>query len=465
MATDGYTGFVEAGVSVPNDVDSPLGEVLRSREPMIFHSRAERTARYPGLADKFAIDGDSMIVPLLYQNCGVGALYLNFDGRSGYDGADREFLRSFGVQCGSALQRGMITERADAMAATEQARAEELGTVLTAIGDGLLVADADGRIILANPAAERMLGRLPASLSDLPDRAEDVAENGAGVDRALVRSPVRARGWLEIARFPIAAAGASRDVALIRDVTARIEADLQRDAFLGVLSHELRTPITTIMGGVALLQKAPIAQDDQSLGLLVDIDAESTRLHRIVEDLLVLTKSERGALEVNAEPVLIYRIVRTVVERARLDAPDVEILLVAAEDIAPVEAEPTYIQQIVRNYLSNALKYGRSPGAPIEVVVAQAGGFIETRVLDRGAGLSPGDPERLFELFYRNPRAIASAPGAGIGLYVCRLLAEAMGGRTWAKSRSRGGAEFGFALPLARDVDSITDSIDDPASG
>lgn len=465
LATDGYTGFVQAGIGVPNDLDSPLGEVLRGREPIILRSRAERAGRYPTLADKFASDGDSMSVPLLYENRGVGALYLNFEGSSGYDDGDADFLRSIGVQCGSALQRAMITERADAMAATEQARAAELGTVLTAIGDGLLVADANGRIILANPAAERLLGRLPATLGDLPDRAEDAVDDGKPIDRVLVPSPVRSRGWLEIARFPIEATGASRDVALIRDVTATVEAELQRDAFLGVLSHELRTPITTIMGGVALLQKAPIAKDDQSLDLLEDIDAESTRLHRIVEDLLVLTRSERGALEIDAEPVLIHRIVKSVVERARLDAPDVEIRLVAADNIAPVEAEPTYVQQIVRNYLSNALKYGRTPGAPIEVVVAQAGDVIETRVLDRGAGLSPGDTERLFGLFYRNPKAIASAPGAGIGLYVCRLLAEAMSGKTWAKARQGGGAEFGFALPLVRDVDPITDLIVDPAPG
>ena len=85
--------------------------------------------------------------------------------------------------------------------------------------------------------------------------------------------------------------------------------------------------------------------------------------------------------------------------------------------------------------------------------MSQAQHMIEVRVLDRGVGLGPGDDERLFTLFYRNPKAVRSAPGAGIGLYVCRLLAEAMGGSTWARSRPGGGAEFGFALPLVIDVE------------
>ena len=151
--------------------------------------------------------------------------------------------------------------------------------------------------------------------------------------------------------------------------------------------------------------------------------------------------------------MLLHRVVQTVIDRERIISPGVDIRLVSADGLAPVEAEPTYVQQIVRNYLSNALKYGRSGGKPIEVVVSQTGDMIETRVLDRGVGFSPGDMERLFTLFYRNPKAIASAPGAGIGLYVCRLLAEAMGGTTWARSRPGGGAEFGFGLPRMPDQD------------
>ncbi len=83
--------------------------------------------------------------------------------------------------------------------------------------------------------------------------------------------------------------------------------------------------------------------------------------------------------------------------------------------------------------------------------MAQHGDYIDTRVLDHGVGLDPDEIERVFSLFYRNPK-VSSAPGAGIGLYVCRLLAEAMGGKAWARPRPGGGSEFGVSLPLIVDL-------------
>ncbi len=450
MAVHGYTGDVASGTEVPNDSGTPLGDVIRSGEPTILRNRRERRERYPSVADKFETEGDSIVLPLLYQDVSTGAIYLNFPASTNYGPDDRDFLRSIGAQCGSALARSILIEQTDAIAAKEHARAAELGTVLEAIGDGLLVGDSDGRVTLANPAAGRLLGRVPTRLSDLPAHPDEVdaADEGPG-DRYLVRSPIRSRGWLEVAHFPVTADPGSSDVVLIRDVTAAVEADLQRDAFLGVLSHELRTPITTIMVGVDLLRQADeIRSSEFCLDLLADIDADSTRLNRIVEDLLVLTRSERGALDASGEPVLVHRLVKGVVEREQHAWPGADIRLSVKDDLAPVEAEPTYVAQIVRNLLSNALKYGRAPGKPIEVVVSQREHLVEIRVLDRGVGIAPGEAERLFTLFYRNPKVVSTAPGAGIGLYVCRLLAEAMNGTAWARSRPGGGAEFGFSLPL-----------------
>ncbi|MEO7117746.1 MAG: ATP-binding protein, partial [Candidatus Limnocylindrales bacterium] len=457
LATHGYTGATKAGDGVPNDTTNPLGEVLRKGEPIVFHGRAERQSRYPSLAARFTVEGDSMVIPMLYEGAATGAIYLNFQGSSGYGEGDRDYLRSIGVQCGSALERAQLIEQAADLAATQQARAAELETVVEAIGDGLLVGDASGQVILKNRAATRLLGRVPALLSELPDRVADAPGERVAADRYLAHSPKRPQDWLEITAFPVTRTSSTSDVVLIRDVTRAIEADLQRDAFLGVLSHELRTPITTIVAGVNLLLQSEPRGEDLNRELLNDIDAESTRLHRIVDDLLVLTRSERGALDVSGEPVLVHRLVQSVVERERATSPEVEISLQNDDDLAPVEAEPTYVQQIVRNLLSNAIKYGRAPGQPIEVVVSGADGVVETRVLDRGVGIGPGEADRLFTLFYRNPKVIGSAPGAGIGLYVCRLLTEAMGGRTWAKPRTGGGSEFGFALPTMGDGGPLED--------
>ena len=460
LGADGATGGAAAGELVANEAGSPLGEVMATREAVIVHGRSERQRRWPAVAAQFTREGDSVVLPLLYQGQATGAIYLNFDGPSGLGPQDREYLRSIGAQCGSALARAILLEDADVLAAKERARAAEFDAVLRAIGDGVLVGGDDGRIIMANPAISRLLGKVPPRLSDLPTRAADSPQDPASTTRYLIRSPLKPDNWLEIAHFPVAPERGSAEVILVRDVTHGVEQDRQRDAFLGVLSHELRTPITTIVAGIDLLRNAQVHGAGLGPGLLNDIDAESAKLYRIVEDLLILTRSERGALDISGEPVLVHRLVQSVVERAQLAAPEVEIRLTAADNLAPVEAEPTYVQQIARNLLSNALKYGRAIGKPIEVVVVQTEQWIETRVLDRGVGFGPGDSERLFTLFYRNPKVVRSAPGAGIGLYVCRLLAEAMGGTVWARMRPGGGAEFGFALPVISD-DQEPSSVED----
>ena len=121
-----------------------------------------------------------------------------------------------------------------------------------------------------------------------------------------------------------------------------------------------------------------------------------------------------------------------------------------AEDIPPVEAEPTYLEQVLRNLLSNADKYS-PPDAPIEVHARSDASSVTVSVLDRGAGLPPEELDLIFERFYRSDRTSRQAGGVGIGLTVCKRLIEAQAGQIWARARSGGGLEVGFTLPLYRE--------------
>jgi two-component system sensor histidine kinase MprB len=111
-----------------------------------------------------------------------------------------------------------------------------------------------------------------------------------------------------------------------------------------------------------------------------------------------------------------------------------------------VFGERTYVEQVVRNLVSNAGKYGRA-GSVATVTAEATPTEVLVRVLDRGIGIQAGEAERLFDLYYRSPNSARSATGAGIGLYVGRGLVTAMGGRIWARPRVGGGSEFGFSLP------------------
>lgn len=227
---------------------------------------------------------------------------------------------------------------------------------------------------------------------------------------------------------------------------AMAEAQAQREAFFGILSHELRTPITTIYGGTRMLVQADgRLSHDARREVQADIAADAERLYRLIEDLLVLTRSEHGSLEIAPEPVLLQRLLPRVLESEGARWPGVRFRVDIPQGAPPVVGEETYVEQVVRNLLNNAGKYGGGQG-DVLLRVSLAGDHVEIRVLDEGPGLGTEDPEGLFRLFYRAESAIRRASGAGIGLYACRELVTAMGGRIWAAPRPEGGAEFGFAL-------------------
>jgi PAS domain S-box-containing protein len=228
-----------------------------------------------------------------------------------------------------------------------------------------------------------------------------------------------------------------------------------REAFVDVISHELRTPITTIFGLTRILAR-PGRVDDatQRTGLIDDVAAESERLFRLVEDLLVLTRAERGQFAVDTEPLELRRLLNRVVAQEQARLPGLSISTEIPRDLPIVAGEEIYVEQIVRNMLSNAAKY-TPPGTSVVVRTDNEGGTVAVRVLDAGPGLRPDAADRAFELFYRDPDLARSVAGSGIGLFVCASLVEAMGGRIWATSRPEGGAEFGFSLRVLSDDESL----------
>jgi PAS domain S-box-containing protein len=227
-----------------------------------------------------------------------------------------------------------------------------------------------------------------------------------------------------------------------------------REAFLEVISHELRTPITTILGLTQILsRRGRIADPDEQAGLIDDIADESERLHRLVEDLLVLTKAERGEFVVEAEPLELRRLLARVVDREGARLPGLSITAEIPRDLPVVAGEDIYVEQIVRNILGNAAKY--TPlGTKVIVRATQEGDSVVIRVLDSGPGIEPDTASRAFELFFRDPTSARSVAGSGIGLFVCASLVEAMGGRIWARPRPEGGSEFGFTLNVLSDDES-----------
>ncbi|MDZ7727134.1 MAG: response regulator [Dehalococcoidia bacterium] len=229
-------------------------------------------------------------------------------------------------------------------------------------------------------------------------------------------------------------AGLAIDNAQRYEESREIAEELQRandakDEFLGMISHELRTPITVIHGGARILRLRGADLDDETRDELVaDIEEESDRLHRIVENLLALSRAEM-VTHFQPEPVMLQRVVRQmaeVFERQRRQRP---VTVDADETLPPAAADQGFIEQILRNLLSNADKYS-PPNEPVDIRVTRdpERPVATVEVADRGGGISQEEIERIFDRFYRSPSAHKGTSGAGMGLAVCKRLAEAMAG-------------------------------------
>jgi PAS domain S-box-containing protein len=247
------------------------------------------------------------------------------------------------------------------------------------------------------------------------------------------------------------AIGAFVDVTDMRRIQDELrKANAVKDEFLGLVSHELKTPITTILGNAeVLVRRSSMLDEAERAGAVSDIHDEASRLHAIIDNLLVLARLESGKT-IEREPVLLQRLVAQAAHWHVHRNPHRSVNVRTESSIPPAYASATYVEQVLSNLLSNAEKYS-SPDAPIgiEISVDEPSSQVLVSVCDQGVGIPPEEIDQVFTPFYRSPRTSGSAQGFGIGLAVCRRLIEAQDGRMWAEPREEGGTRFTFALPIA----------------
>jgi PAS domain S-box-containing protein len=432
----------------------------------------------PGEHGERSADGGSpqFSVPITAGEVGggqVGTLTVVMGGESLFLEDDRVLLRLLAEQAArSADRQEAILERIvleheledrSHELAESQARLDEearFRVALEAHPGILLVVDPDGRIGYANAQALHSLRYVPdeirkVSLRDLLSTAPALGLPTQGVQHAEAR---RRDGTIFPVDFAISTfdlGGNQYSIAVLTDISERLQTERLRDTFIGMLSHELRTPVTSIYGGSQVLMSRGDRLDPETRHELIsDVASEAERLHRLIENLLVLARVERGQDLAGGEPVLLQRILPLIVERERALWPGTTIEVSIPAGLPTVRGHEGYVGQVVQNLLSNAAKYAGA-GSMVQIVASRDDAGVSIHVLDDGAGIPPEHAEHVFDLYYRAPGAADRAPGAGIGLFVCRHIVTALGGRIWARSRPEGGAEFGFELPIYEPDDEV----------
>jgi len=479
--------LVRRWLHIPLELRVPATDAVRLRQSFFHTSAAERQAEYPVLATLGGGNPDpegSAVAPLVFQGRSIGVLALSFHEPRVLDADERWFLESLAAQASQGLERARLF-------AEVQERDERLRFALEASGTGTWDWDLRTDRLTWSPEVYRLHGLAQGTAApgidawlemvDFEDRAmvltaiESCLDDGGTYDTEFrIHRPDGELRWLHSVGRPAPGAEgrATRLLGTTRDITdrrlaeeerdrvlaAEREAARLRDAFTGVVSHELRTPITTIFGGTRVLARRWRDMEPETRdGILADVVEEADRLYRLVEDLLVITRVERATLDIGDEPVHLGHVTQRVIASEQPRWPGVTFTVVVPPGLPSVAGEDTYVEQILRNLLGNAAKYG-GVGSTVSVVAEADRTDVFLRVLDQGPGIDDGDAERLFDLFYRSPSTAASVTGAGIGLFVCRQLVTAMGGQIRAERRPEGGSEFVVSLPRYADDDAADDA-------
>jgi two-component system, OmpR family, sensor histidine kinase KdpD len=235
----------------------------------------------------------------------------------------------------------------------------------------------------------------------------------------------------------------------IESVRRVAETDRLRSALLTSISHDLKTPLASVLGAAgALRDLSKSFDDDAKAELLTTIIDESERLNRFIANLLDMTKLESGAVVPNAALHDIGEIVGSALERASKILAKHRVEMEISPDLPMVSVDAVLFEQVLFNLLDNAAKYA-PPDTTVRLQSWQEGDSVRLQILDEGDGVPSSDLERIFDKFYRSRKGDQVRAGTGLGLAISRGFVEAMGGTITAANRTdRTGAVFTITLPV-----------------
>lgn len=343
----------------------------------------------------------------------------------------------------------MLRQQLDAVA-VERGRLEQ---TLAAAADVVIAVDADARIVYANDAAEPVLA-MPAHeavgrplLSALVDhQVHDLVQAALrreGPRPAVIRRDDR---FFQVIANRIEGGRLWAAVAVLQDVTALQEAEAARRELVANISHELRTPIASILAAIETLETGLEPGDAQRFHQIVHTEAD--RIAQTVEEMLELARLESGLAQPQRQRVNAAMALREAAERMlpQAERAGLTLTVVDPEEPLPVDADPDLVQRALINLLHNAVKFTPAPGA-VSVSARREAEMVWLEVTDTGIGVSAEDQPRVFQRFYRADRARRRAGGTGLGLALVRHIAEVHGGGVRVSSRPGEGSTFAFSLP------------------
>ncbi len=409
----------------------------------------------------------SMVAVPLFASASVVGVLCCFSGSEGaFDDDAVRLLLTLSSEVALALEKAGLYRRT----LEDKTKIE---TIINSLTDGLMVIDQEARLVLANPFVVRLMGlqepyherylreiisgsrhRIEFKDVSLRDALEKVLAGGESVKSEMhmaTEPPI----FFEVFWAPLVdtEGEVTGAVILLHDITDFVELDRLKSDFISIVSHELKTPLTSIMGFVRLLaaeRVGPVTEKQRHYLDVVQRQSESLTL--LINDLLDLSRIEAGMIDVRHEPVDLAQVVGGVIQQLENMAEEKKIVIhmEIAEDLPHISGDSERLGQVFTNLIHNAIKFTPQKGE-VSVKAGVMGGDCLVRVSDNGIGISPQDLPRIFDKFYQvDSSSTRQESGTGLGLCICKQLVNAHGGELWASSTVGKGTTFTILLPLHR---------------
>ena len=409
--------------------------------------------------------GQVVGLPLLVENTLLGIIYL-FRSEYAFTQLDWQFLRGFADQAAIAVRNARLYHQLE----TERSR---LAAIIENSADGIMILDADRRVLVINQALEEMIDVASADVQGQPCQEVLPLENIIGVDLCQSDEIVDFAGAKELRcegellrpgkkHLAVAVTFSPLEdekgrlvniIVNVHDITRFREEEEIKSTFTSIISHELKTPVALIKGYAQTLARPDAAWDGetarQSLGI---IEEEADRLEALINNLLDVSRIQAGGLQLDYADVNLPNLVGKVVDAYRTQTQAHHFEVDFPMTMPTIWADEERLRQVLTNLIGNAIKY--SPGGGVIRVggwhdAVKGSARVILYVADQGIGIPADDLPYVYDRFYRVDSSLRrSTAGAGLGLFLCKAIVDAHSGDIWARSEPGKGATFFVSLPV-----------------
>jgi signal transduction histidine kinase len=425
-----------------------------------------------GLAE---MTGSHYVVPLVCSGELVGTLHLGSvdshqlfhipdlartSTRFTIDTLDHAFLDALSGYAGAALANVRLFEKNLEERATLQ-------TVVDTIPEGIVVFNSHGEIQTANAEAREIAESDWSNLNTDSRPYRVRGDDGTALSRsdwpffraARTGEPIvdevvvydfgdrKKHVEVNVCPVPVADPATRTYVGTLRDITLRRKTQRRREEFLSMASHEMRSPLTPLIGFLQMLRKQVEAGEEVDGLLIQRAEQQVSRLSRLIETLLDVTQIETGSMDFRREPVDLCNLVSRLVDIWKAHPRDVDLQVSMPAHPIVVWADPDRLEQVLTNILDNAIKYS-DEGGRVDLDVERQSGAVAVKVRDEGPGIPADVLPHVFERFYSGKDRSRQAGSMGLGLYITRQIIQAHDGTIEVRNGSQGGATVTITLPI-----------------